>query len=149
MNIVPSGFVRVRYKGVTRISGASGPISVILLQDDNERTIAIPVHPFEADLFYRSLQVNDENPQPYRSLLNCLKVLGVKLNAVHILYTDQLDFQTYLILNTYEGDKLEINVNCSEGIAYAELSGAPVYVAEKIMADISAGSAIPPQSPPA
>jgi bifunctional DNase/RNase len=140
MNTVPNGFVRVRYKGVTRVSGTSGPIPVILLQDDNERTIAIPIHPFEADLFHRSLQINDEYPQPYRSLLNCLKVLGVKLNAVHILYTDQLDFQTYLILQPDEGDKLEINVNCSEGIAYAELSGAPVYVAEKIMADISVGS---------
>ena len=145
MDTAPGGFVRVRYKGVTRISGTSGPISVILLKDDDERTIAIPVHPFEADLFYRSLQINDEGPQPYRSLLNCLKALGVKLNAVHILYTDQLDFQTYLILHPNEGDKLEINVGCSEGIAYAELSGAPVYVAEKIMADISAGSAIPPQ----
>ncbi len=140
MDTVPSGFVRVRYKGVTRVSGTSGPIPVILLQDDNVRTIAIPVHPLEADLFHRSLRINDENPQPYRSLLNCFKVLGVKLNAVHIHYTTQFDFQTYLILQPDEGDKLEINVNCSEGIAYAELSGAPVYVAEKIMDEISAGS---------
>jgi bifunctional DNase/RNase len=140
MDTIPGGFVKVRYKGVTRISGTSGPIPVILLQDDNKRTIAIPIHPFEADLFHHSLLIDDEGPQLYRSLLNCLKRLGVKLSAVHILYTDQLDFQTYLILHPDDGEKLEINISCSEGIAYAELSGAPVYVAEKIMDEISSGS---------
>ena len=72
--------------------------------------------------------------------MSCLEKLGIELKAVCIHHSKEFDLPTHLILQQETGDKVEVDVPCVEGIAYAQIAGAPIYVAEELMATISASS---------
>lgn len=140
MSIVPEGFVEVSYQGVVNVRGEDGNIPVILFKDEKERTMAVPLERLEAELLRHTLSGNNEGPQPYRSLLSCLDKLGVELGVVRILYNSEFDLPTRLILRPKSGQEIEVSISCGEGIACAQLAGAPIYVAEELMAAISVDS---------
>ena len=118
--------------------GDNSNIAVILLKDEKERTIAVPLERLEESLLQHALGGDDEAPQPFRTLLYCLDKLGVELGAVRILFNNELDLPTHLILRPKSGRIVEVPVSCCEGIACAHLKGAPIYVAEELMSAISA-----------
>ena len=140
MSIVPKGCIKVKYQGVVRVRGEERMLPFALLKDERERTMAVPMDPLEETLVQNAFNGNSKGPKPYHALVLCLRELGVNVNAVHILYNDELDLHTRLILSIKSGGKVEIDIPCVEGIACAQLSKAPLYIAEELMASISASA---------
>jgi len=140
MSIVPKGYIKVNFQRGVRVRGETGMIPFILLKDEKERTMAVPLDPIEENLIHHALNGNSKGPKPYHTLVFCLRELGVKVNAVYILYNDELDLHTRLILSKKSGDKVEVDIPCIEGIACAQLTEAPLYIAEELMTSISASA---------
>lgn len=140
MSIVPKGCIKVNFQRVVRVRGEDNMIPFALLKDEQERTMAVPLDPIEENLFQLALNGNSKGPKPYHTLVFCLRELGVNVNAVHILYNDELDLHARLNLTTKSRGKVEVDIPCIEGIACAQLSKAPIYIAEELMASISASA---------
>ncbi len=140
MSIVPKGCIELSYQRVVRVRGEENMIPLALLKDEQERTMAVPLDPLEETLIQHALNGNSKGPKPYHTLVLCLRELGVNVNAVHILYNDELDLHTRLILSKKSGGKVEVDIPCVEGITCAQLSKAPLYIAEELMASISASA---------
>ncbi len=137
MALPQNDFVRLKVKGVTRISTPERAIAAILLSDNNERTIAVPLEDIEEGLFHRTKQVSDKKPQPYRLLLTCLSELGAELDSIQIIYTPTLDFSSRLIIRMKEGSDITVPAFCSEAIACAEAAKVPIYAEEELVTAIS------------
>jgi len=137
VSAVIDGFTEVSCQGIVNVRGETANIPVILLKDERERTMAVPIGWLEAGLMRRVLKANSGLLQPYRSLLACLDKLGVELKAVYILHSSDFDLPTRLILRPESGQDIEVDVSCSEGIACARIAAVPIYVAEQLMSAIS------------
>jgi len=96
MSIVPEGCIKVNFQKVVRVRGETSMVSLALLKDEQERTMAVPLNPLEETLIQYALNGNSNGPKPYNTLVFCLKELGFNVNAVHILYNDELDLHTRL-----------------------------------------------------
>jgi len=140
---ISNRFVQVWYKGLTKVPTPERSIPAILISDHSDRTIAIPIQHLEGELLLHALQERDVEPQPYRLLMNCLKILGGELESVRIIYTPTYDLSTQLILQTKDGANVEVAAPCSESVICALVAGAPIHVEEELMVGISA---VPPEA---
>lgn len=138
----PNSVVQVWYKGMTKVPTPERSMPAILISDNDDRTIAIPLQHLEGELLRRALQGIDVEPQPYHLLMSCLEKLGGELVSVRIIYTPTYDLSTQLILLTKEGADVEVSAPCSEAVICALVAGVPIHVEEKLMAGISA---VPPE----
>ena len=137
MSIIPAGCIEVIYQGITYIRGDEKNISIILLKDERERSMAVPLQDLEVELIHRSLQDIDEEFQPYRLLLTCLKELGMALHSIRILNTPDFDLSTQLILHWKGYPDVKVIASCSEAVACAVIAKVPIYVEEELMKAIS------------
>ncbi len=138
----PNSFVQVWYQGMTKVPTPERSMPAILVSDNNDRTIAIPLQQLEGELLRRALQGEDVEPRPYHLLMNCLEKVGGELVSVRIIYTPTYDLRTQLILLTKEGADVEVSAPCSEAVICALVAGVPIHVEEQLMAGISA---VPPE----
>ena len=134
----PGGFVQVWYQGLVKVRTPWSSMPVLLLRDRSGRTLAITLGALEARLLHQDLEGEDKTPRPYRLLLACLEGLGVKLVAVRILNSPPLEFRTHLILCPKVSLEVEVQAPCAEAVICAKLAGAPIYVANELMAAVSA-----------
>jgi bifunctional DNase/RNase len=140
MRAIPDGFTEVHCQGVVSIRGPESALPVILLRDAKERTVAIPLGNLESDLIRHVLSGSEGGPQPYHNMLTCFSKLGATLREVRILFNDEFDFPTTLIIQTSSGEEIEVVVPCGDGITYAWLAQASIYIAEKLMSAIGANA---------
>ena len=136
MEIVPEDFIRVTYQGIVNIRGSKRALPVILLNDAKERTMAVPLGDLEYNLIRHTLDGNKDGPQPYQNLIACLLRLGVTFRKVHILYSDEYDLPTQLILRPASGPDIEVPVPCADGIICAQMAHVPIYVSERLISAI-------------
>ena len=110
MSSVIDSFTKVSCQGIVNVRGETANIPVILLKDDRERTMAVPLKWLEAGLMQCVMGRNNRSPQPYHSLLACLNKLGAELKAVYIHHSSEFDLPARLILSVKSGDKAEVDV---------------------------------------
>jgi len=136
MEIISKDYIKVTYQGIVNIRGSERALPVILLKDAKERTMAIPLGDLESDLIRHTLDGNKEGPQPYQNLIACLLKLDVAFRKVHILYSNEYDLPTRLILRPGSGPDIEVPVPCADGIACAQTAHVPIYVSERLISAI-------------
>ncbi len=138
MVAIPIGMVEVGAQGLVKIRTASGPMPVFMLMDEQQRSIAIPLTQLELELLQHTLEGERQAPpQPYRTMLDVLAKLEVKLEAVYIRYDEAFTLPTALLLRPGKGESFEVATTAADSIVYAHLAGTAILIDEELMSAIS------------
>jgi len=108
----------------------------LLLLADSSATRMMPIWigPFEAHAIATHLQ-SQEFPRPltHDLLLSVVDALGAELVEVRITHMLDGVFYALFVLETAEGDRLEIDSRPSDAIATAVRADAPILVADDVL----------------
>lgn len=120
-----------------RVSLLSHHRVVLLKEVDVERYLPVFVGQFEADAIVMSLQhIEPPRPMTHDLLKSSIQQLGATIS--HILISELKDNTFYgRIVMDVSGRHMELDARPSDAMALAVRCGAPIYVADAVMAQAS------------
>lgn len=125
--------IRMTVRGIALDPITNMPI-IILKDQEEKRALPIWVGIFEANAIALELEkVATPRPMTHDLIKNILEGLGVTVNQ--IVVNDLKDNTFYAIIElNFNGNIINIDSRPSDAIALALRVGAPIYVAEKVVA---------------
>jgi len=143
--------VQVEILGLSSSQASGGAYALILKEANGTRRLPIIIGAFEAQSIALEMEgIKPPRPLTHDLMKNLIDLLGGEL--IDVLISELRDGTFFARINL---DTQEIDSRPSDAIAIAVRYGAPIYVAEKVMAEASFVSeggeeekAIPPNAKP-
>jgi bifunctional DNase/RNase len=143
--------VQVEILGLSSSQASGGAYALILKETSGTRRLPIIIGAFEAQSIALEMEgIKPPRPLTHDLMKNLIDLLGGEL--IDVLISELRDGTFFARINL---DTQEIDSRPSDAIAIAVRYGAPIYVAEKVMAEASFVSeggeeekAIPPNAKP-
>jgi uncharacterized protein len=143
--------VQVDILGLSSSQASGGAYALILKETNGARRLPIIIGAFEAQSIALEMEgIKPPRPLTHDLIKNLIDLLGGEL--IDVLISELRDGTFFARINL---DTQEIDARPSDAIAIAVRYGAPIYVAEKVMAEASFVSeggeeekAIPPNAKP-
>jgi uncharacterized protein len=143
--------VQVDILGLSSSQASGGAYALILKETSGPRRLPIIIGAFEAQSIALEMEgIKPPRPLTHDLMKNLIDLLGGEL--IDVLISDLRDGTFFARINL---DTQEVDARPSDAIAIAVRYGAPIFVAEKVMAEASFVSeggedekAIPPSAKP-
>lgn len=125
--------VQVDILGLSSSQASGGAYALILKETNGARRLPIIIGAFEAQSIALEMEgIKPPRPLTHDLIKNLIDLLGGEL--IDVLISDLRDGTFFARINL---DTQEIDSRPSDAIAIAVRYGAPIYVAEKVMAEAS------------
>jgi len=125
--------VQVDILGLSSSQASGGAYALILKETNGSRRLPIVIGAFEAQSIALEIEgIKPPRPLTHDLIKNLIDLLGGEL--IDVLISDLRDGTFFARINL---DTQEIDSRPSDAIAIAVRYGAPIYVAEKVMAEAS------------
>jgi uncharacterized protein len=125
--------VQVDILGLSSSQASGGAYALILKETNGSRRLPIIIGAFEAQSIALEMEgIKPPRPLTHDLMKNLIDLLGGEL--IDVLISDLRDGTFFARINL---DTQEIDSRPSDAIAIAVRYGAPIYVAEKVMAEAS------------
>ncbi len=126
--------IEMKVRGIAVDPNLKTP-AVILTDDDEKRYLPIWIGVPEATAIF--IQLNEQTlprPMTHDLLKNTIDALGAKVIKVLVNDINQNTFFARIFLEFLDGgDKIDLDARPSDAIALALRTGAPIFVAEKVV----------------
>jgi uncharacterized protein len=128
--------IEMRVRGLAVDAGSRQPV-VILMDPTETRFLPIWIGVFEADAILLALEeIKVPRPATHDLMKGIIEGLGAQLLrvAVHSLDDKSSTYYAHLVLKRSDGVEQELDARPSDSIALALRLGAPIFVAEDVLA---------------
>ncbi len=117
------------------LASLAGPQRIVLLREKaSPRYLPIWIGSFEAEAIAIRLQgVEMPRPLTHDLMLNLLRLLGMRLEAVQVTQLRDDTFYARLIIVSGDARRYDVDARPSDAIALAVRAGAPIFVHEQVM----------------